>query len=445
MKIRRFFAKDMRDAMNQVKQELGSDAVIMSKTKLEDGIEVVAAYDQEPKVQRRDPQSKPAAKKNAPRQFASALSAATSERNATNATPTLSEIIGDQGPDSLKALLDRGVNSSAEASNTEVKSGPSNKKSSSEKPVVNVSDSQHHKAMDDMRDELSSIRNVLQFQVAELFKEKNAQEQPHIHYLREQLACMGLTNAIVEELLSYAPDTVSEREAWVFLLKLLANKIKVPKRSFLQTGGIVSLIGPTGAGKTTTAAKLAAQFASRHGADSVALVTIDSYRIAAFEQLATYGKIIGCTVKKAANEQQLSDVLQQLKNKKLVLIDTAGFNQRDSRLMTQTGVLTGQNNGKIKHVMVLPANGQKQALVQSIKSYDGLSIEGCILSKIDETFSLGEAISVLIEQQLPATFITDGQKVPEDLKAAESRYLVSTAAKLYQQYSRADQTKAASQ
>ena len=84
------------------------------------------------------------------------------------------------------------------------------------------------------------------------------------------------------------------------MLKLLANKIKVPKRSFLQTGGIVSLIGPTGAGKTTTAAKLAAQFASRHGADSVALVTIDSYRIAAFEQLATYGKIIGCTVKKAA-------------------------------------------------------------------------------------------------------------------------------------------------
>ena len=177
MKIRRFFAKDMRDAMNQVKQELGSDAVIMSKTKLEDGIEVVAAYDQEPKVQRRDPQSKPVAKKNAPRQFASALSAATSERNATNATPTLSEIIGDQGPDSLKALLDRGVNSSAEASDTEVKSGPSNKESSGEKSVVNVSDSQHHKAMDDMRDELSSIRNVLQFQVAELFKEKNAQEQ----------------------------------------------------------------------------------------------------------------------------------------------------------------------------------------------------------------------------------------------------------------------------
>jgi flagellar biosynthesis protein FlhF len=175
------------------------------------------------------------------------------------------------------------------------------------------------------------------------------------------------------------------------------------------------------------------------------MVTIDSYRIAAYEQLATYGKIIGCTVKKAASANELTEIIGQLKHKKLVLIDTAGFGQRDSRLITQSDTLNAQTCVKIKHYMVLPANAQKQALIQSLKSYDGLWVEGCILSKIDETYSLGEALSVLIEQQLPACFITDGQKVPEDLKLAESKYLVSTSAKLYQQYNKVEQPKVMSQ
>jgi flagellar biosynthesis protein FlhF len=245
---------------------------------------------------------------------------------------------------------------------------------------------------------------------------------------------MGISTQLAAELVSYAPTDVTEREAWVFILKLLANKIQTPQKNLLQSGGIVSLVGPTGTGKTTTLAKLAAQFALQHGADSVAMVTIDSYRIAAYEQLATFGKIIGCSVKKAANTDELADVLYQLKDKKLVLIDTAGFSQRDSRLMSQLATLKSQNYATIKHYLVLQANTQKQALIQSIQSYADVKIEGCILTKLDETFSLGESLSVVIEQQLPVCFITDGQKVPEDIKVAESRYLVSTSAKLYQKY-----------
>lgn len=431
MKIRRFFAKDMKGALAQVKQELGSDAVIMSKTKLADGIEVVAAYDQEP-VTRQTQTPPPSAQ---PRNV-SHQSASFTQRTApaTKASPSLSEIIGDQGPDSLKALLEKQHETKAEVEPAvaivpkTVSTGDQHTTTKSlEQPVANA-------AMDELRDELSSLRNVLQFQVSELFKEKAAHSQPQHQYLSQQLQNMGISTRLAAELVSYAPTDVTEREAWVFILKLLANKIQTPQKNLLQSGGIVSLVGPTGTGKTTTLAKLAAQFALQHGADSVAMVTIDSYRIAAYEQLATFGKIIGCSVKKAANTDELADVLYQLKDKKLVLIDTAGFSQRDSRLMSQLATLKSQNYATIKHYLVLQGNTQKQALIQSIQSYADVKIEGCILTKLDETFSLGESLSVVIEQQLPVCFVTDGQKVPEDIKVAESRYLVSTSAKLYQKY-----------
>lgn len=435
MKIRRFFAKDMKGALAQVKLELGSEAVIMSKTKLADGIEVVAAYDQEPVT--RQPQTSVASAQTrssigTPRAFS------TRTDTAPKASPSLSEIIGDQGPDSLKALLEKQHEDklSPLATPATTVPEPTAKISTADsKPLVQPANQPaDNAAMDDLRDELSSLRNVLQFQVSELFKEKAAHSQPQHQYLSQQLENMGISSRLAGELVSYAPADVSEREAWVFLLKLLANKIHTPQQNLLQTGGVVSLVGPTGTGKTTTLAKLAAQFALQHGPESVAMVTIDSYRIAAYEQLATFGKIIGCTVKKAANSDELADVLYQLKNKKLVLIDTAGFSQRDTRLLSQLATLKSQNYATIKHYLVLQANTQKQALIQSIQSYTDVNIEGCILTKLDETFSLGESLSVVIEQQLPVCFVTDGQKVPEDIKVAESRYLVSSSAKLYQKY-----------
>lgn len=427
MKIRRFFGKDMRDALSQVKDELGGDAVIMSNKKVADGIEIVAAYDREPEP------SKP---KNA------------KSDEAGKPTPSLSEIIGDTGPDSLRALLDKQAQSQGVAAYTEqpatasesvtAKPQPVNKPSaqstSGEAPSRDGVQGQAGDAIADIKSELQSLRNVLEFQVSGLLQQAERRAHPMQGYLISRLEQMGLTSELAEEVVSYAPEDHDERQAWLFLLKLLANRLHTTGNSVLNQSGVVALVGPTGTGKTTTIAKLAARYAQKYGADQVAMVTIDTYRIAAYEQLATYGKIIGCVTRRAADAQELGDVLHQLRNKRLVLIDTAGFGQRDARLIKQLATLNQQHCATIKKYLVLQANAQYQVMERTISAYNQISLQGCIFTKLDECYSLGEAVSAAITHRLAVSYVTDGQRVPEDIKVADAKYLISTAAKLYKKY-----------
>ncbi len=419
MKIRRFFGKDMRDALKQVKEELGGDAVIMSNKKVADGVEIVAAYDREPV-------------KAAPKIPAQPDIPAKPAR----AVPTLSEIIGDDGPDTLRALLEKQAQNGFSGDTAHKPQSPSINSAAEApaKPVAASAPVAQSKALDDIREELNSLRDVLQFQVAGLLEQNQRRNHPLQGYLSTRLQEMGIQRKLVDELVAFAPEQADEREAWVFLLKLLANRVKVSKDNILEQGGVVALLGPTGSGKTTTIAKLAAQFAQQHGADQVALITVDNYRIAAFEQLATYGRIIGCNVKKAQSVEQLSDLLYQFKDKKLVLIDTAGFGQKDTRLIKQLDTLNESNCANIKKYLVLQTNAQYQVMNQTIATYQQTGLSGCIFSKLDECYSLGEAISAVVYHGLPVSYLTDGQRVPEDIKIAEAKNLISTAARLYKKY-----------
>lgn len=422
----------MREALKQVKDELGGDAVIMSNKKLADGVELVAAYDKEPEAKAEQKQT------------------ATGKQ----ATPSLSEIIGDSGPDSLRALLEKQSNAQngANENQTISKSARPQARQTKPQPVkptpqsTNNNDGRRvsppdstaagadNKAMDDIRNELKSLRNVLEFQVSGLLKQENQRTHPLHGYLTAKLEQMGINASLAEEVVSYAPEGSDEREAWLFLLRLLANRINTTGNAILNQSGVVALVGPTGTGKTTTIAKLAARYAQKYGADQVALITIDSYRIGAYEQLATYGKIIGCAVKKAQTEQELSDLMYQFRNKRLVLIDSAGFGQRDSRLIKQLDTLNLHSCANIKKYLVLQANTQYQVMNRTIRAYKQISLQGCIFTKLDECYSLGEAISAAIEHRLAIGYITDGQRVPEDIKVAEGKYLISAAAKLYKKY-----------
>lgn len=425
MKIRRFYGKDMREALNQVKHELGGDAVIMSNKKVADGVEIVAAYDNEPEPAPQATQPKPKGK------IVNPLT------TSTKSTPSLSEIIGDSGPDSLKALLEKQNNGGLEPESAKpepVKTSVKPQERTVRAPEALVSEQSSSNAMDDIKQELRSLRDVLEFQVSGLLTQEKHRQHPLQAYLTSRLMDMGISESLAEEVVSYAPENTDEREAWLFILKLLTNRIKTNNDDILGQSGVMALIGPTGTGKTTTIAKLAAQYAQKYGANEVAMVTIDSYRIAAYEQLATYGKIIGCPVKKASNAQELSDVLYQFRNKRLVLIDTAGFGQRDARIIKQLDTLKEASCANIKMYLVLQANTQRQVLEKSIEAFNHAAINGCIFTKLDECYSLGEAVSVAIEERLPISYLTDGQRVPEDLKVAEAKYLVSTAAKLYKKY-----------
>lgn len=420
----------MRDTLNQVKEELGGDAVIMSNKKVAEGIEIVAAYDKEPVKKAGERQSSPVPGANvAPlrgrQQPASARTAK------TQATPSLSEIIGDSGPDSLRALLEK---QNKQAQTPSPQAAPA--KAVQQVPASSaVAPRQHDdKGMDDIRQELQSLRNVLEFQVSGLLKQERQQSRPLHSYLIDQLQRLGITSSLAEQVVSYAPPNCEQRDAWKFLLKLLMNRLHTSNNEILTQGGVVALVGPTGTGKTTTIAKLAAQYARKHGHQQVALITTDSYRIAAYEQLATYGKIIGCNVKKASTAEELSDLLYQFRNKGLILIDTAGFGQRDARLIKQLDTLRESSCANIKHYLVLAANAQHQVMEHTLNTYRQISLQGCIFTKLDECYSLGEAISLAVEHKLPVGYLTDGQKVPEDIKVADGKYLISCAARLYKQY-----------
>lgn len=457
MKIRRFFAKTMSEALNEVKNELGGDAVIMSNKKVADGVEIVAAYDSEPVKGPKSPipHIKIPQSKASPKVIQELPKTAAPTKSSS--TPTLSEIIGDSGPDSLKALLEKQSAGTLEDEPEQI--SYSHPKAAQEKPAqkrpemsvasAQVSEEIEHAprrqntkpvnesadpTMLSIQEELKSLRNVLQFQVSGLLKQEKRRGHPLHAYLVDRLETMGICSELAEDVVSYAPENASERDAWLFILKLLANRLRTTSNDILTQSGVVAFLGPTGTGKTTTIAKLAAQYARKYGADQVALVTIDSYRIAAFEQLATYGKIIGCSVKKAANAQELSDVLYQFRNKRLVLIDTAGFSQRDTRLIKQLDTIRDASCANIKMYMVLQASTQRHVMERTLKMYHKLSIKGCILTKIDECYSLGEAISVVIKENMPVAYLTDGQKVPEDIKIADTKYIISLAAKLYKKY-----------
>lgn len=206
--------------------------------------------------------------------------------------------------------------------------------------------------------------------------------------------------------------------------KLLGKLLPLVQEDLLETGGIVALVGPTGVGKTTTIAKLAARFRMKHGPREIALVTTDNYRIGAYEQLTTYGRILDVPVRIASGLDELHQHLDTFYDRKLVLIDTAGMGPRDFRLMEQINLFK-RVSIPIKSCLVLSAASQLRTMQEAMDAFQGFSPDSCILTKIDEAAQAGVSLSVVIENRLPVAFICDGQQVPEDLHHARKAMILN--------------------
>ena len=446
MKMKRFFAKDMRGALAEIKEVLGADAVIMSSKKVAGGIELVAGIDDDQSIAQTAPMVP------APQRVMEKLQAseAPSLRNLDDDTVNISgfrsklaklaaggKIPTEPEQDSLQNLLTRQQKQQQQAEPIRVAQRPlnpafNNSQPAAEQAVTQQSDAgfEAQEQITALKEEMLVMRQLLEHQVSGLMKQEMDRSEPVRAMLVKQLVRMGIAEDLADQFACYIGDNVSGREAWQQLQQLLCEQLVVTDDEILRLGGVVALVGPTGVGKTTTIAKLAARFAAQYGADQVALISCDSYRIGAMDQLATYGRILGCPVRSAKNSEELSEQLHQLRHRKLILIDTAGMSQRDMRLNEQLNTLINNSRVKIKTYLVLPATAQRVVMQEAIEQFRRIPLRGCIFTKLDECLSLGECISVAIQNALPIGYLSDGQRVPEDLRVAEANYLVKKAVAL---------------
>jgi flagellar biosynthesis protein FlhF len=280
-----------------------------------------------------------------------------------------------------------------------------------------------------MRKEISSLKDMLQTQLSDLaWKDMERSSPTQVQLLQRHLQ-MGVQVDLAKKLTANANPMDDLETAWRHSLGDLANQIDLPRTDIINTGGIYALVGPTGVGKTTTVAKLAARCALKHGAKNVALITTDCYRIGGQEQLRTYARILGVPVRVARTHDELNESLNDLLDRRFILIDTAGMNQRDMQLTEKFAVLKNQSH-RIKNYLTLSATTQASVLNDIINAFSHLELSGCILTKTDETNSLGGAISALIRHHLPLAYECNGQQVPEDISLARPNTLVRQASEL---------------
>ncbi|MDF3013266.1 MAG: flagellar biosynthesis protein FlhF, partial [Cellvibrio sp.] len=243
-----------------------------------------------------------------------------------------------------------------------------------------------------------------------------------------RLERLNLPKDVVGKVIKGCTKTKTLSDAWPDALANLAHQLPVNGRDIVDQGGVFALVGPTGVGKTTTIGKLAARYVLQHGADKVALITTDTYRIAAHDQLRSLARILRVPVRVVDETNPLDTVLRSLRHCSLVLIDTAGFRHGDPHLKAQLQALADQQ--QVKTYLVMSCNSQAQMLKASIHAYGAARLQGCILTKLDETASIGEALGVVMQNRLPIAYTTDGQDIPKNLEVARAHHLVAKAVAL---------------
>ena len=411
MKMKSYRATDMRQALSLIRDAQGPDAVILSSKRIPGGVEVVAAVDYDTE----------------------AVSAPTQ----SYAAPAVAAPAYDEGRESYHA---RAAQISAAMSVREQSA------TRSPEPRAKASESYRPRskpvapAMDDLIDsqpaavgeELRTLRQMLETQFATLAWNDLSRRSPLQISLLKQLTELGLAADLASELVAQMPARMESDEAQRFALAQMARRIPTMEERWLDHGGIVAMVGPTGVGKTTLIAKLAARWVMRHGARSLALISADSVRIGAQEQVHTLGRLLGVPAYGIESVRELPQLLDHLSDRRLILIDTAGLSQRDDRLRGELAALASAHP-RLESALVMSAAAQAGAIEESVERFAAANPQSCILTKLDEATSLGGAISTLIRARIPLAYLSDGQRVPEDLSAARSHQLIARAVQLSRQ------------
>jgi flagellar biosynthesis protein FlhF len=400
MNARKFIAVNSREALKLVRVEMGPDAVILSNRKVPEGVEIVAMGSME--LTRLSETRTNESKLSEPKFAAKEVAPSVMKLQAQNQAAALGAKILD-------------ANTKREIAATKIQAAPAKPVASAAMPAADQSG---------ILNEIKSMHDKLQEQLACMSWSDMQQRDPKRSTLMRDMINIGFSPVLSRQLLDKMP--ANGDSAWV--RRILGHNIRVasPADDVVNRGGVYALVGPTGVGKTTTTAKLAARAVVRYGADKVALITTDSYRIGAHEQLNIYGKILGVTVHAVRDTADLKLTLAGLKHKHLVLIDTMGVGQRDARVAGQAEMFEAAG---VKRLLLLNATSSGSTLDDVVRMYNGAGVIGCIPTKLDEAVTLGTVLDVIVRHKLSMHYIASGQRVPEDLHEVNTEYLLHRAFK----------------
>ena len=467
MNVKRFHARTSRDALALVKQAFGDDAVVLSTKPAGDGVEVLAmAPDGMQQIERMaaaapaPAAAAPSARKRgaaAPQSAADdvasdveRLSMSTlsfqdyvrermlKRRQAANRTP---EAAATVAAPAAPAIVTAAVAPSQPASQPAHPEAPAPMRAAAaplrvDPPLLHDSLSwaddmppaptaaASRRDQQDMMNELRSMKGLIEDRFGALAFMEKLQRQPAQARLTQKLLDASFSPALIRKLVEGMDASRGDELAWaggVLERNLLTNE---HDGALEDHGGVHALIGSTGVGKTTSTAKIAAAFATRHGAANLGLITLDAYRVAAHEQLRAYGRILGVPVHTAHDRATLEDLLELLSAKKMVLIDTAGIGQRDSRTRELLDMLSHRSINKL---LVVNAAAQGETIEDVMLAYRASQCAGVVISKMDEAMKLGPALDAVIRHRMKVVGVANGQRVPEDWHRLSAKALVHRA------------------
>jgi flagellar biosynthesis protein FlhF len=404
MKITRHTGPDIRHALRAVRDSLGADAVILATRRTANGVEITAAmdFDADTVVESATPSAAPSA-------------------DASFTPLPLPEV------PFLPAVVAESVECEAPAEEAITLPAAAAAELPPDSPRIPTLDAGN----DEMTSELKTLRRMLETQLAQLaWRDLTSRAPLHTEMLREMTE-IGIDQGIAAEIVASLPGNCDITTARRHLGAALGQRVTVTGDQWLEAGGRIALIGPTGVGKTSVLAKLAVRWALRHGSRDLALIAGDSVRIGAQDQVRALGQLLGVPVFALDTLEQLPGVLARLGRFRMVLIDTPGAGQRDASL-TQRLLQLSRVAGEVQTTLVLAASTQAGAIEEAVRRFSPAAPASCVLTKVDEAVTLGGVLSVLIRARLPIAYVSEGQRVPEDLRPARSTELIATAIQLAQ-------------
>jgi flagellar biosynthesis protein FlhF len=458
MNVKKFIAGSSRDAWRQVRESLGPDAVILSNRNIDDGVEILAMANEDMSslvvpaaAKDKDGLPRPAVRRSAPAPVSAQAAVPRQQRpEAAPAAPAPEPAI-EHNAAQADARVWRTRNAArnkeqaalvtnpkaavaaaaAAAPATPAKARPPAAAAEPAGVMAEFDGKDYDEILSDVMTEIRSMRGVLETQLAEISWGGTQKREPVKAAIMREMLAAGFSASLSRLITENLPQNSKSQDAMFWVKSVLAKNMMTManENELLEEGGVYALVGPTGVGKTTTTAKLAARCVMRHGPGKLALITTDGYRIGGYEQLRIYGKILGVMVHSVKDEADLRIALDELRGKHTVLIDTAGMGQRDQMVAEQSAMLSGAGTD-IKRLLCLNSTATGGTLNEVVSAYSSEGLAGCIVTKLDEAATIGNVLDVVIRQKLNLYYVANGQRVPEDLHVANKLYLADRAFKL---------------